>query len=141
MRFSIAIIIAILAAVCAADRMVTTRRRCSTPGGFIRCSHRGEYFVNSGRKFTFSDAGGCDTRGIPEMAEFCIDYGKNRAHFRFNNQHKRCLGVKSTSGAVTEWKEIKCSWKRDEDWADEVGEASEDGPAPIDLLFDPEESK
>ncbi|KAI8306707.1 hypothetical protein K4K61_004228 [Colletotrichum sp. SAR11_59] len=119
MRFSIAIITATLAA----------------------CSYSGEYFVNSGTKFDINADGGCSKRGIPEMAEFCIDYGKNRAHFRFNNQHKRCLGVKYKRGAVTEWKEIKCNWKRDEDWADEVGEASEDGPAPIDLLFGPEESK
>ncbi|EQB51511.1 hypothetical protein CGLO_08942 [Colletotrichum gloeosporioides Cg-14] len=122
MRFSIAIITATLAAVCAADRMVTSRS-CSSQLG---CSYSGEYFVNSGRNFTFSDRGGCKTRGIPEMAEFCIDYGKSRAHFRFNHQHKRCLKVTARGpGTRSEWSEVRCDWRRDKDVAEEVGETSE----------------
>ncbi|KAI8161828.1 hypothetical protein K4K50_000958 [Colletotrichum sp. SAR 10_71] len=122
MRFDIAIITATLAAGCAADRMVATYY-CEGRS----CWYRGEYSVNSGRKFTFVDWGGCNTRGIPEMAEFCIDYGKSRAHFRFNHQNKRCLRVTATraSGTITEWSEVGCNWRRDEDVVDEVDEGSE----------------
>ncbi len=64
---------------------------------------------------------GCRQPPVPAMKWLCIDWKENRAHFYFEQQAKRCLGVvmlgawekcgaEGTSCFVSRWDEIGCSW-------------------------------
>ncbi|KAK4104513.1 hypothetical protein N658DRAFT_504132 [Parathielavia hyrcaniae] len=67
--------------------------------------------------------GGCHSTGVPGMTEFCIDWDRGRAHFKFGHQNsKRCL-VKNRAGTrFTDdscdaiecwrdvWNEVPCTW-------------------------------
>lgn len=74
----------------------------------------GSYHVNT--------AGGCHSTSVPAMTDFCIDWDKSRAHFKFSGQNKRCLTTPRNGERFTDdscnaiecwrdvWTEVPCTW-------------------------------
>ncbi|KAL6412987.1 hypothetical protein AUP68_02481 [Ilyonectria robusta] len=129
MRFDILATLAALASGAVADRMEV----------FTECAAFGQ--CNSGNAFFYTDFGtykvnantGCRGTGVPGMVEFCVDWDRRRAHFRFDHQsNKRCLvqrsetayGCNAQACWKTTWEEVGCSWRQAQGDAEEVASTS-----------------
>lgn len=80
-------------------------------------------------EYTIDAADGCRSTPVPGMVEFCIDWGRNRGHFRFSHQSfKRCLRKSSSAGydygcpgaggtparcRYDRWDEVGCTWREE----------------------------
>jgi hypothetical protein len=66
---------------------------------------------------------GCRSTSVPGMTEFCMDWAKSRAHFRFSHQnYRRCLRKKPAGDYFADdscpvmecwhdyWDEVPCDW-------------------------------
>jgi len=63
---------------------------------------------------------GCRNPYIPEMANICMDWGRRRGHFNFNNQGKRCIVERGNIYAASNvvlgvWLEVPCTWRLPDD--------------------------
>ncbi|CAH0057845.1 unnamed protein product [Clonostachys solani] len=116
MRFDYVMgLLAGLATTATADSM-TVFTKCS----LTDCNSGEAYFYTKYGTYKVNANKGCRKTKVPGMTEFCVDWGKNRGHFRFNHQsNKRCLLMRSKSFYAcdyprchkTEWKESGCSWR------------------------------
>ncbi|KAK4155025.1 hypothetical protein C8A00DRAFT_13922 [Chaetomidium leptoderma] len=109
-------VLAALATTGAADRMtVNTQCPCDWCGA---CDSRDATFFTDFGAYGVNANKGCRKTNVPHMVEFCVDWDKGRAHFRYDKQDKRCLVMKSrvaTSCSAdhchrSEWEPIACSW-------------------------------
>ncbi|RGP79798.1 hypothetical protein FLONG3_2112 [Fusarium longipes] len=113
MRFDITTILATLALTAFADRMEVF----TTCNPFCDSGH-GIFYTDYGT-YNFNANEGCRTIPVPALTDFCIDWGKRRAHFRFSGQGKRCmiqdsenrLACSASSCWKTTWKEVPCNWR------------------------------
>ncbi|KAF6753798.1 hypothetical protein DFP72DRAFT_1010272 [Ephemerocybe angulata] len=81
----------------------------------------GRWFSAFGQHDIPAANGGCQNLNdhVPGLVELCIDYGRQRAHFYFNGQGKRCLRQVSQTAyncnggtcVAREWDEIGCTWR------------------------------
>jgi hypothetical protein len=64
-------------------------------------------------------AGGCRSTSVPGMTELCIDWGRRRAHFKFQGQTgKHCLSITSEKTAAcgtstcttSHFTPVGCTW-------------------------------
>ncbi|KAF4956034.1 hypothetical protein FSARC_11697 [Fusarium sarcochroum] len=114
MRFDIAAIFASLALTTAADRMEVFTK-CAVGS----CDSRQAVFYTDVGSYKVDASKGCRKTSVPGMTEFCVDWDKRRAHFKFSHQAtKRCLtqdsesayGCDAQSCWKTTWREIGCNW-------------------------------
>lgn len=111
MRVQIIAIIAALVTSCAADRMEV-----------VTGTKQGTYYKNNGEAWAVNAKEGCRRKPIPNMEELCIDWNRQRAHFKFRHQDKkRCLRMTRKDNTKSYWNEGDCTWKRD--GAEEMGPA------------------
>ncbi|KAL6914984.1 hypothetical protein ACHAPO_009720 [Fusarium lateritium] len=114
MRFDLAAIIASLALTTAADRM-----EVFTKCGGGTCDSRQAVFYTDVGSYKVNADKGCRKTSVPGMTEFCVDWDRRRAHFKFSHQAtKRCLTQDSESAYgcesscwKTTWREIACNWR------------------------------
>lgn len=89
---------------------------------FTTCSDTGRWGFNDGSTMDFNTPdNGCANTGIPHMVEYCVDDRRQRLHFRFDGQGKRCMVVTNvspgdcgdgdfTTCSVKSYDEVQCSW-------------------------------
>lgn len=116
-----------LAATVAADSL-TVRQVCYFSG----CGGQGTFQTTAGL-YIVPGSDGCHRNpGPPGMTELCIDFGRERGHFKFNHQSfKRCLRLVRFEpydcGVNTCWinyfDETPCTWR---EAAPSLGEKAED---------------
>lgn len=114
MRFDITAIIASLALTTAAYRM-----EVFTKCGGVTCDSRQGVFYTDFGSYQVNADKGCRKTSVPGMTEFCVDWDRRRAHFKFSHQAtKRCLTQDSETpygcqGSCwkTTWREIPCNWR------------------------------
>ncbi|KAK4149010.1 hypothetical protein C8A00DRAFT_38410 [Chaetomidium leptoderma] len=104
-----------LAAMASADSMAVSSN-CNLYG---YCRRSGQFTTANG-VYSVDAAEGCRSTSVPGMIEFCVDWGRNRAHFKFQGwTGKSCLAVSSHKVlncgptaycAYTEFTPVKCSW-------------------------------
>jgi hypothetical protein len=121
MRFAALTLLVASATTCLADgmRVVTV----CTEFGYCN-SRRGTFQTDYG--FYPVDANdGCRGTSVPGMVEFCVDWARQRGHFRFDHQSfKRCMRKASesnmsdplicpTNNSCVEswWEETPCNWR------------------------------
>jgi hypothetical protein len=112
-----ALLAALAATTASADRMtVNTQCPCNICGS---CDSRDATFFTDSGSYKVNANKGCRSTSVPKMTEFCVDWGKGRAHFRYSGQaNKRCLLMRSQApyGCSadhchrTEWEPATCSW-------------------------------
>ncbi|OAL54791.1 hypothetical protein IQ07DRAFT_665196 [Pyrenochaeta sp. DS3sAY3a] len=107
-----------LAPLITADRLLTTSS-CHWLGV---CGRAGEWHNNHGGIYRIDAREGCRDIDVPYIYDFCIDWGKSRAHFYADGQSKRCLartGADFDVGPCADtqkqcsrqwWEEVACSW-------------------------------
>ncbi|KAM5346128.1 hypothetical protein ACJ41O_009133 [Fusarium nematophilum] len=123
MRFELTALLATLATTCAADRLVVYTF-CNSNW---HCNSKDATFFTDFGSYPIDANEGCRKPYVPAMTELCMDWNRQRAHFRYEGQGKRCLrrgemteyGCSSYACQKTEWYEVSCSWKR--------GDGEEDG--------------
>ncbi|KAF2625732.1 hypothetical protein BU25DRAFT_109986 [Macroventuria anomochaeta] len=102
-----------LASLAAADRL-TLDYNC----GLTHC-HHDTWYETDFDSFSVDYYGGCGRPNIPYMQELCIDEGKQRAHFRFEGQGRRCMKLEEhQDGGCDGWNtcatniytETPCTW-------------------------------
>ncbi|PHH80113.1 hypothetical protein CDD80_2801 [Ophiocordyceps camponoti-rufipedis] len=104
--------LALLAATCAADTLHTSHHVHS--GRHVH----GDWRTNNGAVHSINADDGCRTPNVPGMVDFCIDYRRQRLHFRFGGQKRRCMRrrnyefkkVNAGNYEFTEWNEAPCDW-------------------------------
>ncbi len=116
MRLSALAVLAPIFALAAADYMVIntvcTVSSCNNLDGSWHSAYGTNYVDGTG---------GCqDPPYVPGMYELCIDWSRNRAHFYFDGQGKRCLVQteyaydpncpSNWSCYRSVWSEVGCSW-------------------------------
>ncbi|KAM5350622.1 hypothetical protein ACJ41O_007127 [Fusarium nematophilum] len=116
MRLDMTLLVAALASTCTADSM-TVYSKC----GPTSCIHREALFFTSVGTYSVNASDGCRKTKVPGMTDFCVDWKRNRAHFKFSHQSsKRCLIMRSKDpyGCSSydhcykaEWKEVSCNWR------------------------------
>lgn len=115
MRFEYIVgVLATLATSGMADRM-TIYEECSVTD----CIRRNSLFFTDFGTYNIDASNGCRGTSVPGMVEFCVDIPRNRAHFRFGNQNKRCMVLASKSSYPCEYYycnraefvEVGCSWR------------------------------
>lgn len=118
MRLSISSLIAglTLATTAAADSMYL-QTYCFT----LACTSNG-YFITAFGRYDVDGDNGCRQTSVPGMIEFCIDEKRERMHFKFQGQEKRCMKVFDSEWALcsddnkfatcssTSWDEVPCDW-------------------------------
>lgn len=113
MRFEATVLFTTLAVTGLADRMVV-RTRC--PGGSGCDSSNGIFYTDFG-SYAVNANEGCRGTNVPHMKQLCVDWRRERAHFQFYDQGKRCLLMTKNGGcgtedcALSEWSEVGCGWK------------------------------
>lgn len=102
-----------------ADSMVTTT---SCHVITKNCNSSGQFKTNYGNYFIDANNGCRKPSNVPAMERICMDWNKNRGHFFFKGQNKRCLqrtgsdfDVKPCADSMKKcsrqnWKEVKCTW-------------------------------
>ncbi|KAM5352991.1 hypothetical protein ACJ41O_005713 [Fusarium nematophilum] len=115
MRFDIVATLAALASGAVADRM-----EVFTECGVGQCSSSNAFFYTDYGSYRVNANTGCRGTGVPGMVEFCVDWDRRRAHFRYGGQGKRCLLQRSETAYgcqydacwKTTWEEVSCGWKK-----------------------------
>ena len=128
--------------------VLTQCTRILTPWGPYGCHVQKASYYKTSTGHYFNNAGsGCYNTGVPNskfhpslpyliyltmrqpcltshptVVEFCLDWGNSRAHFRFNNQNKRCMKLISqlemrwscvnpdTACLFHNFAEVPCTW-------------------------------
>ncbi|KAF4340779.1 hypothetical protein FBEOM_5301 [Fusarium beomiforme] len=128
MRFDFTAVLATLALTASADRM-----EVFTSCAAGSCDSRHAVFYTDFGSYNVDASKGCRGTSVPAMVEFCVDWDKRRAHFRFSGQGKRCLTQDSESAYgcesscwKTTWREIACNWRliSEEDPATEIASSA-----------------
>lgn len=106
----------LLATTAAAEHMFVSEY-CAT----LVCNRNGRFVTNWG-DFQVDAGDGCRGTPVPNMVEWCIDTQRERGHFRYEGQGKRCMVVESSEWqrcsddwawatcASEVWKEVNCTW-------------------------------
>ncbi|KAK3899675.1 hypothetical protein C8A05DRAFT_17922 [Staphylotrichum tortipilum] len=114
MRLPTLAVLAPLVALAVADKLVVEV--------ICLCSYiNGQWYTAYGNYWAIATDGchGPDQTGVPGLQNYCLDFSRNRGHFYFQNQGKRCLDVveftqtsytpsQTTSRMV--WDEVACTW-------------------------------
>jgi len=111
MRLS-TIALPLLAAHAAADQVLVY-----TTCGLVCNSQHAIWNTNFGH-YRIDANEGCRSSGqVPSLRSFCFDWGRERAHFFFSGQGKRCLKMRSSLGfghtgvgSAQRWVEVPCTW-------------------------------
>ncbi|KAK3897007.1 hypothetical protein C8A05DRAFT_20143 [Staphylotrichum tortipilum] len=86
------------------------------------CSYTNGQWYTAYDHFWAIASDGChdsDQTGVPGLLNYCLDFSRNRGHFYFVNQGKRCLNVvefTQTSYTPSQttfrmvWDEVGCTW-------------------------------
>lgn len=83
------------------------------------CVAYGKWHYNDNRQFDFDGTDGCRVPYIPGIKEFCMDYGRARAHFYEDGGTRRCMArgwyENPDCGDFiycinSWWDEIPCTW-------------------------------
>ncbi|WYZ42140.1 hypothetical protein EsH8_V_001035 [Colletotrichum jinshuiense] len=113
MRFDTAALFAALATTCAADSLWV-----STECYEGSCKNYATFYTSYGSYGINADSGCRGATAVPGMTEFCMDWDRSRAHFKFSHQsYKRCLVMQSKTtihpvpSFTSAWVEVGCTWR------------------------------
>jgi hypothetical protein len=117
MRLLLPLLLTSLASTCTADYMRAFRPTASV----CLCQINESQFTTDYGTYHVDASDGCRSTGVPAMVDFCVDWPRQRGHFRFNGQGKRCMRWTSTSQfscntifgdwcEVSMWTEVTCTW-------------------------------
>lgn len=116
MRLSLIPLVAALSAMSttvSAD-LLTIYTTCYNTGA--SCDSFGRWHTAFGHHDINANEGCRNPSGtVPNMYEFCMDWGNHRAHFYFTGQSKRCMAVLGNLEFtplrwMDAWKEVPCTW-------------------------------
>lgn len=117
MRLPTLAVLAPLVAQAVADRLVVEVICIPSLCSYIN----GQWESSFGTYWAIATGGchGADETGAPGLQNYCLDFARNRGHFYFANQGKRCLNVveftpiSQTPSQTTYrmvWDEVPCTW-------------------------------
>ncbi|KAF4507731.1 hypothetical protein G6O67_004198 [Ophiocordyceps sinensis] len=85
MRLKVPTLLAALAATCAADTLKYWEEYWGFGHNLI------SVFYTSTSSYFVKGESGCRGTDVPGMTHFCVDWPRQRGHFRFHGQNKRCM--------------------------------------------------
>ncbi|KAK3899491.1 hypothetical protein C8A05DRAFT_18079 [Staphylotrichum tortipilum] len=103
-----------LATLAAADYMVV-----ETYCDVFNCTSQNSVWYTAFGSYPINANEGCrDPSDVPGMNQLCMDWGRQRGHFFFDGQGRRCLRKTEDkenhcAGAVCHrsiWSEVACTW-------------------------------